>query len=528
MSWRLKGKEVVMKATKRIVVVLFFCSFLLVGSEISMQDIPVIPNSTLKYSQIVAKEWLVAEYWVFLPDKTSFQEQLDQGRAHAQTCVKLMQDMNWRLTKENRTRRGGEFSFKKEIVKEAIVKVGPGSKPLEGKQKHYIFIKFEVKRLIPFEDVTGYDYPDVPRYPGSIRIRWMDLLGDYGAKYLVMGSVDEVKKFYEKKLLDFGWQPGKGAGTLNYLKGGTISKDAGAVVKKNIKKPIKMVTKLIPTTLSIHLAENEGIVNIGIGRSAGGGDTDLKEQPPITPIKKLDPQGEKPLTFIDHEKDIPLFPGLTKKHVETFPINVYGQQIIRQRLETGYVEPKTAINMAKFYLEEMKKRGWELNDDEWGGLGRRMLFIKGAVQVKTAIKAIGRYPIPESTAKRKINIPLQIDVILPIPLKEMAGKDIKGVPRFPGSVRYYYLEVALDHVVRYKVAAAVKEVECYYLRELPKHDWTFSGYDSTGLLFVPGSTAKSAAAALAKGKLIPTTLKLKVDNMGNGIVKFGFCRTRGD
>ena len=67
-----------MKEIKRIVIVLFFCSSLLVGSEISLQDIPVISNSTLKYSQIIAKERLVAEYWVLLPDKTSFQEKLEK------------------------------------------------------------------------------------------------------------------------------------------------------------------------------------------------------------------------------------------------------------------------------------------------------------------------------------------------------------------------------------------------------------------------------------------------------------------
>ncbi|NIO83775.1 MAG: hypothetical protein GTN53_24895, partial [Candidatus Aminicenantes bacterium] len=511
-----------------IVLALFLSASLLAASELSLQDIPEIPGSTLTYSHYFGKERLVAEYWIFLPDQVSFQARLERGRAEAERCLDLMKGKGWVLEKENRSRRGGEFLFKKDVIKVANVTIGPRSKSLAGRKKDYIIFKFEMKRLIPFTDVLGYDFPDVPRFPGSTRIRWMNLLGDYSVKYLVTGKADEVKKFFKKKLPEYDWEPAKGAGTLNYTKGGYTSTDSktAPVDKKDIKKPIEMAKKMIPTTLSIHLSEDEGIVNIGIGRSAGSADSIKKALPPITPPEIAKPETSKPLTFINHEKDIPLYPGLTRKQSEKLPIDLKGNEIIRLPLAMTQVEQKIALQMAAFYLEEMKKRGWDLTDDEWYGLGRTMLFQKGAVNVKIKVKAIGRYPIPEGA--KKINIPVEIDVILPLPLRDIAGKDIKGVPRFPGSVRFYYLKVALDHTVKYKAAASVKEVEWFYIRKLPDHGWTFSGYDKTGLLFVPSSTAKSAADALAKGKLIPTTLKLKVDDHWDGTVKIGLTRTKGD
>ena len=520
-----------MERVKFLPLVLFICilyvSFLS-ASQLSPRDIPNNTDSILKYSSYFGKERLVTELWEFLPDKISFQDQLDRGRFLADKCVKAMQGLGWTMKKENRQRRGGEFLFLKEVINSIKVTVAPGTTYREGKIKKYIFYKYEYRRLIPYDDVTGYDYPDVPRYPGSIRVRWMDLLGDFAAKYLVVGTVEEVKKFFKTKLAEYDWQPGRGAGTLNYLKGGYKSRETKTLNKEDIKDPIKMATGLIPTTLSVFLSEKEGIIEIGIGRSAGAADKGKEIRPEITPAEKPRQLSKKKLTFIDHEKDLPTYPGLKRKHVECLPVNVAGQEIIRLRLETGAVAPVTAVQIAKFYIKEMKTKSWTLRDDEWHGLGRRLLFEKEAVQVKINIKAIGRYPIPESAAKRKINIPVQIDVILPIPQKELTGKDIEGVPRFPGSVRFYYLEAALDHMVKYKAAAAVKEVEWFYINNLPETGWTFAGYDSTGLLFVPSSTAKSAGGALAKGKLIPTTLKLKVDDMWNGTVKIGLTKTRGD
>ncbi len=496
--------------SKSIVLLFFVCASLLAASGLSLDDIPPPPGSSLRYSQYFGKELLKAEYWILLDDNASFDERLERGRSEAQKCAAAMQAMGWLLKKENRQTRGGEFVFKKEIIKQARVTVAPGVTYLQGKKTYYIFCKFEIKRLIPFQDVPGYDYPDVPRFPGSMRIRWMDLLGDYSAKYLAAAKIEEVKKFFEKELPAYDWQPGMGAGTLNYLKGGHIARGAKGAA------------------LSIHLSEKEGIISIGIGRSAGAGGSILKTPAEITPAEKSQSAPERVLTFIDHEKDLPTYPGLKRKLAENLPINVYGQEIIRMKLETGQVEPKTALQMARFYLKEMKANDWEVKGDEWHGLGRRFEFQKGAVRVKIDIKAIGRYPIPETAAKRPINIPVQIDVILPLPLRDTAGKDIETVPRFPGSVRYYYLEAGLDHTVRYKAAARVNVVERFYIEKLPESGWTFAGCDTSGLLFVPAAAARSAVAALAKGKLIPTTLKLKVDDMGNGTVKIGLTRTRGD
>ena len=491
---------------------LFLSASMVFPSELSLQDIPQIPGSVLEYSQFFGREHLAAQYRVMLPPDISFQGKLDRGRDEAQRCLDAMLKVGWTLKKENRNRRGGEFVFSKDIIKEAKVIVAPGSQYLQGKKRDCIYHKFELKRLIPYEDVPGYDYPDVPRFPGSIRIRWMDLLGDYGAKYLWKGSLEEVKKFYEKELPDLGWQPGRGPGKLNYLKGGYTSGE----------------TKSIPTTLSIHLDEKEGIVAIGIGRTAGAGDRKIETMPAVTPAKKTQDPPVQVLTFINHEKDLPMYPALKKKHVEPLPVNLQGEEIIRLTLETGAVKRQTAIHMAEFYLREMRQRGWDLKNHEWHGLARRMLFQRGAVQVKVNIKAVGRYPIPGTEMKQKINIPVQVDVVLPIPRREKAGKDIPNVPRFPGSVRFHYLEAGLDHSVKYKAAARLKDVEWFFIEELPGSGWRFAGYDTTGLLFVPAAAPKSAAAALAGGKLIPTTLKLKVDDMWNGTVKFGLNKTRGD
>jgi hypothetical protein len=119
-------------------------------------------------------------------------------------------------------------------------------------------------------------------------------------------------------------------------------------------------------------------------------------------------------------------------------------------------------------------------------------------------------------------------VTFPIPSREIAGEDIKGIPRFPDSVRFYTLKAGIDHVVKFRAVAPVKEVEWFFIEKLPQQGWTFSGTDITGLLFIPAKTAKSAADALSKGQLIPTTLKIKVDDLYDGTVKIGMDKTKGD
>jgi hypothetical protein len=496
------------------------------AKEAVLTEIPEMEGYACAYSRQLGMDKLEAEYRLFLPESLKFQEISDRGRDEAQKGLDLMLKDNWTLIKENRQRRGAEFFFRKDIILDAKVTIAPSSKPLEGKQKNYIFIRFEINRLIPSEDVPGIDYLDVPRFPGSTRIRWMDLLGDYSAKYLLIGSVEEVKKFFQEKLEKLGWKPVKGHGTLNYTKGGVKTPGEASIDKKDLAQPLEMVKKLIPTTLAVHLDKNEGITEIGIGRSAGSADAEQAERPAVTPAKVIEEIKDKLLVSIDKEKEIPLYQGLEKKREELLPLTLNGEEIFRQQYERKKVEQQEALNIGEYYLNELQDKGWNLQDDEWHGLRRALVFQKGAVKINVKVNAIGRYPIPERAPK--INVPVEIDIIYSIPTKDIVGEEIKDVPRFPGSVFFYFLKAAKDHTVKYKAAAGRKEVEWFYIEELPEHGWTFSGCDMTGLLFVPSDTTKSAADALSKGKLVPTTLKLKVDEMWDGTVKIGLTRSQGD
>lgn len=496
------------------------------SKELSLKELPDIPCSELVFYQNTNPENLTAEFRIYLPEKSTFLEITRKAQEATQQCVQIMKDAGWELKKEDWFRRGGEFYFSKDIIKQIKMTIGPHAKAMQGIKRDFIKISFELKRLIPFEDVLGIDYPDVPRFPESVRVRWMDLLGDYSVKYLVLGEINEVKEFYEKALPNFGWRPISGTATLNYSKGGYKSKEAAPVKKEDVQQPIEMVKKMITTTLGIHLNENHGIVEIGIGRSSGSEAFSPVEPLNITPEKSLFSEKKESFISIDPDKDIPIHPLLIKQHSERLPLDTQGNETFRMTFNTEKVELIEAVNIAEFYLDKMENAGWKVIDDEWYSLGRTLLFRKGAVKVKAAVKAVGMWPIPERAPK--INIPVEIDVIYSIPTKETAGTDIENVPRFPGSVRFYYLEAGLDHTVKYKACASIKEVEWYFIEELSKNGWTFSGYDMTGLLFVPSDTAKSAAGALSQGKLIPTTLKLKVDDMYNGTVKIGLTKTKGD
>lgn len=511
-----------------ILLLLGFFPLKAMGSALTLDEIPRLPGSELKHSQYKGPESLHAEFWIFLPEGIKFQEISAKGIHFATTCVKLMKENGWTLKKENWQRRGGEFIFKKDVVKEVKVNVSPTSKPIKGKAAPYILLKFELKRLIPFEDVIGMDPGDVPRYPGSIRVKWMNLLGDFSEKYLVAAPLTKVKAFFEKEIPKYGWKATRGAGTLNYLKGGIQSPgELSAEEKKSgIQQPLEMVKKMIPTTLSLRIGEKQGIVEIGVGRTAGSEQPGKSEEYRITPGKNIPPGGKKLLTFIDVEKDIPLYPGLQKTAERKAPVNFKGEEIITLQFEKKDAPMQEAIQMADYYPAEMKQRDWKLLDKEWHGISKKFLFQKGAVKVKIDVKAVGRWPIPENA--RKIKIPLEIMVIFSIPSREIAGEDIEDIPRFPGSVRFYTLKAGIDHVVKFKAAASVKEVEWFFIEKLPEHGWTFSGTDTTGLLFIPAKTAGSAADALSKGQLIPTTLKIKVDDEYDGTVKIGMDKTKGD
>lgn len=511
-----------------ILLLLGFSPLTLKGSALTLDDIPRLPGSELKYSQQKGPENLHAEFWIFLPEGIKFQEISAKGIHFATTCVNMMKENGWTLKKEIWQRRGGEFIFKKDVVKEVKVNVSPASKPIKGRMKPYIFLKFKLKRLTPLEDVIGMDPGDVPRYPGSIRVKWMNLLGDFSEKYLVAAPLTEVKAFFEKEIPKHGWKASKGPATLNYIKGGVQSpRELSAKDKELAKgKPLQLVKKMIPTTLSLRIGEKEGIVAIGVGRTAGSEQPGKSEEFRITPEKNIPPGSKKLLTFIDVEKDIPLYPGLQKTAERKAPANFKGEEIITLQFEKKDAPMQETIKMANYYLAEMKQRDWTLLDEKWHGISRNLLFQKGAVKVRIHVKAVGRWPIPEKT--RKIKIPLEIMVTFPIPSREIAGEDIQGIPRFPGSVRFYTLKAGIDHVVKFKAAASVKEVEWFFIEKLPEHGWTFSGTDTTGLLFVPTKTAKSAADALSKGQLIPTTLKLKIDDQYDGTVKIGMDKTKGD
>jgi hypothetical protein len=179
------------------------------GSALNLDDIPRLPGSELKYSQNKGPENLHAEFWIFLPEGINFQEISAKGTYFATTCVDMMKKNGWTLKKENWQRRGGEFIFKKDVIKEVKVNVSPASKPIKGKAKPYILLKFELKRLIPFEDVIGMDPGDVPRYPGSIRVRWMNLLGDFAEKYLVVAPLKKSKPSLKKKFPIMAGNPPK-------------------------------------------------------------------------------------------------------------------------------------------------------------------------------------------------------------------------------------------------------------------------------------------------------------------------------
>ncbi|MDY0298018.1 MAG: hypothetical protein RB296_11940 [Acidobacteriota bacterium] len=493
--------------------------------EIGLDELPAIPRSEMIAYQRLSPEELSVEFRIYLPQKSTFLEITRHAQETTRQCVRIMQHAGWELQKEDWFRRGGEFHFTREIINQVVMTIGPHTKAMGGIKRDFIKITFELKRMIPYTDLLGIDYPDIPRFPGSIRVRWMNLAGDYSVKYLVAGKTGEVENFFKQRLSGFGWQPSVGTATLNYSKGEYGSKATLPLKKQGVPQPKDNVKEMVSTTLGIHLHGNQGIVEIGIGRSSRTDASLSIEQLRITPERSLPPNKKESFVAIDPDKDIPIHPLLIQQHIERLPLDTQGNETFRRSFNTRKVAAAEAVNIAGFYLDKMKDAGWKILDDEWYGLGRTLVFQKGAVKVKTAVKAIGRWPISEQAPA--INIPVEIDIIYSIPTREIAGKDIDDVPRFPGSVRFYYLEAGLDHTAKYKAWAAAEEVEWYFIEELTKSGWTFSGHDQTGLLFVPSYTTGSPAGTVSKRKLIPTTLKLKVDDMDNGTVKIGLTRTRG-
>ena len=495
----------------------------LLAAGMTADDIPRLPEWSVVSSHQRGPERLEAELRRTLPEGLTFQEISDRGVETAERCVELMKAGGWELESENWQRRGGEFHFKKRPLTAVEVSVGPDAEAREGRMRPHIALRYELTRLVPVADILGADPPDVPRFPGSVRVRWMNLLGDFAAKYLVVGSADEVGEFFARRLPELGWEPGKGAGTLNFTRSVATPAEPLPAAGEGLEGAARRIGGMIPTTLSIHLSARDGLVEIGVGRAAGG--AAVAGELEITPPAAAEERRREVLTFIDAD-EIPVYPGLTLTSRRRQPITLAGEEILRTSYEQTDAEASEALRMAEFYLRAMADRGFVPEEDEWHGIGRRLLYRRGAVRVRIEIQAVGRYPLPERVPR--IRIPVQVDLILPIPTAEPAGKDIPGVPRFPGSVRFHTLEAGIDHAVKYKAAASVGEVERFFVDRLPEHGWRFAGNDSTGLLFVPSATAGSPSEALASGKLIPTTLKVKVDDSWDGTVKIGLNLTRGD
>lgn len=491
--------------------------------DLGLADLPGLPGSVLRSSGPVGDTGFDAEYWVWAQEEASPAQRREQSRRIAEDCLERMAAAGWTLRRENRQPHGGEFDLRKDVVKDARVTVGPRAKPVEGRMRPYVSVRFELRRRLPPVDIKGVDHPDVPRYPGSVRVKWMDLLGDYSAKFLVLDPVESVRDFFESESPRHGWVASRGVGTLNYTKGGVQSPEE--VSGEAVKDPVGMVAGLIPSTLAVHLGDAEGITEIGIGRSAGAGDSQPSEPPAVTPPRGPREETAGMLTFIDPEKDLPVFEGLRLEGRESRLLVTSGDEVVRLSYLKEDAPMEEALQMAGFYRREMEARGWEFTDEEWHGIGRKLDFRRGAVKTRVSIKAVGRWPLPER--RPNIRIPVEILVTYSIPTREVAGEDIADVPRFSGSVRFYYLRVATDTVVKFKALGSVDEAEWFFIETLPEHGWRFAGNDRTGLLFVPASTAGSAADALASGQLVPTTLKVVVDDGGDGTLKIGMDLTRG-
>jgi hypothetical protein len=468
--------------------------------QLSLDDIPAIPGSQLQDSYFQGPENLLAEFRIFLSPKATLRQIADHGGYSADQCVGIMEQSGWQLRQENRTTRGGEFTFSKDIIKEVKLSVGPGASAIGGKMVPYVFLKFHLKRLIPLADIVGIDPPHVPRFPGSVRVRWMHLLGDLSLKYLAVGTVSQVTDYFQEELPGRGWQLAKGAATLHYTR-----PDA---------------------RLSLHIKQKEGIVEIGVGMSGPLTRRQKSEKPIFTPPKQLPPPAKKPLTHVDIQKELPPYPGLTMVRQSQLPVTTAGEEIVKQFYEKPDTPLTESLDMASFYSRHLQEGGWQLLDEQWHGFGRKFNFQKGAVRLRIIIKAVGRLSAAQKAPR--VPIPMEVTVVFPMPRRDIAGDDIEGVPRFPGSVRFYTLKAGIDHIVKYKAAASVEEVEWFFIENLTKKGWRFAGNDHTGLLFTPGATPDSPAEAFSKGKLIPTTLKLKVDDRYDGTVKIGLDLTHGD
>jgi hypothetical protein len=76
-------------------------------------------------------------------------------------------------------------------------------------------------------------------------------------------------------------------------------------------------------------------------------------------------------------------------------------------------------------------------------------------------------------------IPPEIPPVDAVPVAEVPGKDVPGLPRYPGAARvkyeYHPLGDARVWEVGYFVEDRVSEVGSFYKKRLHEHGWTFEG-----------------------------------------------------
>jgi hypothetical protein len=277
------------------------------GPDLAVSDLPALASVKEAVLTRVTREHLRVVNRMPLPDGLTPQETGSRAVQVAEEFVQSMRQAGWELRRENRQRRGGEFYFRKQVVFDVKAVIAPTSHPAQGRMKPCVQVTIDYTRRLPYADLLGRDPADVPRYPGSVRVRWMNLLGDFASKYLVVAPPEKVKAFFAEELPKLGWEEGRGVGVLNYRKGGV--KTPADMPRVQIDKPLENIEVMIPTTLSVFIKEDDGLVEIGFGRSAGSADLRTKREQletAITPEKKLPTRPQAVLTAIDEKKDLPL------------------------------------------------------------------------------------------------------------------------------------------------------------------------------------------------------------------------------
>jgi len=484
-------------------------------------DLPDPPGASLYSRETISADRIRLEFREFqMPDSGP----APIGRQRAEVYIEQLRAAGWELIQERWRSKGGEFVLRKDLFDVDIL-IAMGSKGMEGRKTPYVSYRAHVERRIPSVDILGCDPLDVPRYPGSVRLRWMNLMGDFSARFQVAARLDDVSKFFEKTVPEQGWTCYEKEGGFHFRKGGI---EAGERLESGelSKDPVHTVGKLIPTTLTVKLGEKDGIVDIRWSRTAGGADEGKG-----VAVTALNPElkpgaDESNSDFRCSIDDMPVYPGLELKSEKDLDNNAWGEHRARAAYQTEPVPRKEALRIADFYLREMAARGWRLTNDDWVELRRRLTFRQAGAEAEIYVQALGRLENAESRSPARI--PVQIELRRPMPDRERAGRDIPDVPRYPGSVRYMTLEKGISHMVRYKAAGSREAVMRYYTRTLPGKGWKLAGHDSTGLLFVPVSTASSGSQAFSKGNLVPTTLRILITSRGTPFVRIQIDQTKGD